>query len=466
MPVNSTHAQYDENASLWKRCRDVIEGEDAVKTEGTLYLPKPSGLNGEEYQNYKLRALFFNATRRTLGGYLGMIFRKDPEVAVPGVIEPYLNDVTLSATTFPDFCRYVTSEILSVGRAGVLVDVQDERVASGRRPYFVPYAAEQIINWRTDTRDGKEILTLVVLSETMTEPGDDEFTDKEYQQYRVLDLATADENGQPLSSPRYRVRVYREVSEEKESAIALQYEAFPTFANGDYLDFIPFVLWGAEGYDAAVQPPPMLDLISVNLSHYLTSADLEWARYWVAFPGIFVCGIDTEQKLTIGGGRIWKFENPETTVGTIGGESRNFEALESADQNKKRMMATLGARLLEEQKADSESAETVRLRQSGEQSTLQSIANLTAYAIAQALRWMAQWSGANPDDVTLRFNSEYVAPKMDPALLAQLLSAVQAGQMSFETFYQNLVRGGVARENITAEEERQAIDAQTPQEAL
>ena len=50
MPVNSTHPDYDANAFDWLRARDVLAGEDAVKSAGEKYLPRLDSQSDEEFQ--------------------------------------------------------------------------------------------------------------------------------------------------------------------------------------------------------------------------------------------------------------------------------------------------------------------------------------------------------------------------------------------------------------------------------
>jgi len=40
MPVNGTHPDYDVTLPDWLRARDVLAGEDAVKSAGEKYLPR------------------------------------------------------------------------------------------------------------------------------------------------------------------------------------------------------------------------------------------------------------------------------------------------------------------------------------------------------------------------------------------------------------------------------------------
>lgn len=83
MAVNTTHPEYDANLPAWLRARDVLAGEDAVKAGVGKYLSRLDDQTDEEYQAYRARASFFNATARTADGYLGLVFRRPPFVKVP-----------------------------------------------------------------------------------------------------------------------------------------------------------------------------------------------------------------------------------------------------------------------------------------------------------------------------------------------------------------------------------------------
>jgi len=71
MAVNSTHPDYDAALASWQRARNVIGGEDPVKAAGELYLPRLTGQSDDEYNAYRARASFFNATSRTGDGCVG-----------------------------------------------------------------------------------------------------------------------------------------------------------------------------------------------------------------------------------------------------------------------------------------------------------------------------------------------------------------------------------------------------------
>ncbi len=113
----------------WLRARDLIAGEDAVKAAGQRYLPRLEAQSDAEYQGYKSRACFFNATGRTFDGFLGLVFRLEPTVKLPdrhagvgGALRVFSMDVDLMGTSLFTYCKGVVGEVLAVGRCGTLIE--------------------------------------------------------------------------------------------------------------------------------------------------------------------------------------------------------------------------------------------------------------------------------------------------------------------------------------------------------
>ena len=211
MSVSNTNTEYDANRFKWKRCRDVIAGRDALiqnyvsntRYTGSLYnpsfdtnnyLPRLTGQTDVEYITYQERAGFFNASARTLDAFTGMIFAKDPVYKLPTAIEPYANDITLAGDNLREFAEQVVEQQIAVGRVGIMVDYPanaptDITIAAAEalniRPFLRYYTAESIINWRTSYVNGAQVLTLVVLKETV-DVQENEFTTNQVVQYRVL----------------------------------------------------------------------------------------------------------------------------------------------------------------------------------------------------------------------------------------------------------------------------------------
>lgn len=197
MPVNSTHADYDANIDSWQRIRDVLLGDAALKRGGDKYVPRLDSQTDEEFSAYVKRGFFYNATARTVSGYVGMIFRRDPVLLLPDqsaalhpVLKAFINDVDLLGTSFDSYSKNIISAVIAVGRAGTLADwfAGDEN-----RAYVSLYAAEAIVNWREIRIDGHVKLSLVVLSETAVDESDqaDPFVVESIPQLRVLRLVPA-----------------------------------------------------------------------------------------------------------------------------------------------------------------------------------------------------------------------------------------------------------------------------------
>jgi hypothetical protein len=199
MPVDTKHPQYVKRANEWQRCRDCVDGQDAVYLRRYEYLPKLKDQTDADYKAYQRRALFFNATQRTVEGMVGLVFRKPPQVEAPAGMKPMLDDVTMADDPLPGFAQGMVEEVLQTGRFGLLIDFPrvDEPAptvaqaeASGARPFITGYQAESVLNWEQERIDNAMALTRVVLMEEYSEPDPaDEFARLCGPQIRVLDLS-------------------------------------------------------------------------------------------------------------------------------------------------------------------------------------------------------------------------------------------------------------------------------------
>ena len=451
MPVDTRNAQYSERIKQWTMCRDVSAGTDKIKEEGTKYLPKLSGQDGDEYEAYKRRADFFGAFARSVQGIAGAVFRRHPTVDMPEQYADYTDDVTLEGLPFDVFARMCFDEILTVGRVGVYADMPTEGAADlPLRPYAVMVTAENVINWRQrwSFNFGRYILDMVVIRETVEATGGDQYQSEEVEQYRVMEI----ENDIVV------VRLYRENKQavDNDDKWTLYSEVIPRRL-GAALVRIPFKFINVTTLTPDVQKPPLLDLAHVNLSHYRSSADLEHGRHYTALPTPWVAGFPANTELRIGANIAWVSDDPQAKAGILEFTGQGLGALETAVEQKEKRMAVLGARMLESQPRGVEAADTVRLRQAGEAATIQGIINAIEAGLEDLLGWMVWWGGGGPDDVTLEINRDVINSVLQPDELAALTAALQSGGISYDTYYYNLERGDMTRPDIDAEEEREGI---------
>jgi hypothetical protein len=463
MPADSKHSSYEHGAAKWARCRDAVAGQDAVHAAGEKYLPKLKDQEKADYEAYKCRATYFNATGRTLDGLVGMVFRKAPVVVMPTAMEVVANDIDLAGTTLIGQAEKVVREVLDVGRVGLLVEfprVEEQpstlaqAAAKNLRPYTSTYPAESIINWKAQRVNNVMQLVLVVLMEDY-EVSNDGFESKTDKQLRALSLT---ESG-------YQQQVYR----KKEGGNNKAAEWIPSggpiipLINNKPLNFIPFFAFGPNSNDLTMQDPPLLDLVDLNLAHYRVCADYEHGCHFTGLPMLFLAGIELKdgEKVSLGSQTALISRDPNAKGVFIEFTGQGMGALEHNLESKEKQMAAIGARMLEQQKAGVESEGAMLLRSNGETSMLASISNLVSQGFTRMLAFMAEWADVK-GDISIKLNTDFMPKGMTSTELAELTKAMQSGAISFETYFENLQRGEIISADKSPEDEKELIAEDGP----
>ncbi len=437
--------------------RRHLIGTRAIKEDGEKWLPFLGDPTDEDdrdnYNRYKTRAMYLEATKRTHQALSGAITWKQPVITdlSEGMLDK-LNDVTMEGHSFYMLVGKVVEQVVAVSRCGVLVDlpVVNETFNKGEHPYFVMYKTEDVINWRHE-RIGDQIkLTLVVLRETFWEEGDDEFQPNERRRYRVLRLRDGVYTQQEI------VEVDGRFEEAEETLPRIR---------GEAMDFIPFAFITPDGNTPAIADLLLSGVMEVNTSHYITSADLEHGRHFTALPQAWVSGFDSSTELRIGSGVAWVTENPDARAGYLEFTGAGLASLERALEQKERQMATLGAKLMEGQRPGVLAAETARINASGESSVLASLSQSIEAAITDLLRMWVQMQ-ASEEVPFVEMNKDFIDNRMDPAELSGLLQAYITGAVSYDTLFYNLQRGEIIAPEVSLEDEQSKVEARQRELAL
>jgi hypothetical protein len=457
MELDHQHPLYAKHAGQWKRCRDAVEGQDAIHAAGDAYLPMLSGQSVADFRKYLARATYFNASGRTVLALSGMLMKQQARIEVPAGFEEILADVTLDGCSLRDFVTELVTQQLTVGRVGIAVDFprnDADPVTVGiaqalrLRPYLRCYMAESIVDWRVGDVAGGQGLTMVKLMEQIEVPSG-EFSTASVLQYRVLDLFEG----------AYRVRLYRK---DKGDQWFLLEEYFPQM-NGAAIPFIPFVIANVSKVGAKPEKSPILDMVDVNLAHYRNTADYEHGLHFTGLPTPVIAGVqlDDKVKLGIGSSEAWVFPDPAAKASYLEFTGTGLSALADAIKEKERRMAVLGARMLSDEKRTAESTETTLIKHDGEHSALASIALCASEAIQQALKMMCQWAGM-PDDVTYQLNTDYGIRRLTAQELTALVGAWQSGAFSAQTLFKNLQAGQIISDQTDFETEQAQIADAAP----
>jgi hypothetical protein len=446
MAYNTKSHTYYRFAPLWKKCSDVCKGgEDAIKINGEYYLPRPDGMEEPDYQGYLSRAEFFNASGRTLDGVHGLMFRKDVTIDVPEQYRPYLDNVDGKGTDIYKFISECTYETLVTGWGGVLVDAptaenirtKAEAEKQGIAPYLQYFKAKDIFNWHYADIGRKKTLDRACLHEKIESRNGDDFTYTLRDRYHLLMLNDNLE--------------YTEIIKNQEGSTTSE---FTPKKNGASFNHIPFYTLP----NIEPEKPMFLDLVNLNLHWYIKSADLENGAHWTGVPTPYILGYEPEveydengtekprKPIYLGGSSMLTFPQGVTGIGYLEFAGSGLSQLQSMLDTDEERMAILGARIISQEKKGVESAETAKIHRAGENSVIATFANNMSNVFKKILIEYLSWcseSEINPDDITVKINTDYEVSQMSSAELASMVSLWQSGGISKRVLFSNLKEGEV-----------------------
>jgi len=471
--VTYTRPELIEMLDSYTVIEDCISGQEAIKSKATTYLPKPnptnlSKENESRYDAYLKRAVFYNATSRTLTGLNGQVFMREPVVSLPTQLKPMIDNVD-GTISLRQLAKKTNTSVLSKGRAGLLTDfpitdgeisLKDQR--SGMfNPTIVHYDARQITNWREKSFGSLRLKTMVVLKESFTDDSSSIFNQSFNTQYRVLSLS--DERVYSVSLYREESREDREFEKSQSynspyssKKFTLYSSSMPVDADGKPFDVIPFEFVGSEDNDSNIDSPPLLDMANLNIAHYRNSADYEESAYMVGQPTpVFTGMTDYWVKEVLGDkvhlGSRTSIPLPVGAAASLLQASPNSMPKEAMDQKEKQMVA-LGAKLIEPSSV-ARTATEATIEKSAENSILASSARNTSSAIEQCLKWSAKFIGVDGSSIEYSLPTEFDLALLTSEEKRQLNNDWVTGAISFTEMRRVLKKTGIAVEDDDAVKE-------------
>ena len=435
--VDYQRPEIDKYSPDWAKVNDVVAGERAVKAAREVYLPKPNPTderpeNTKRFDQYVDRAVFFNATGRTLDGLVGIAFKRGPETKVPASMDYIDDDIDGAGGGVENQSHRVLEAILKTGRHGLLTDhpaatgstSKAQQVAGNIHATIATYDAKNIINWRLDKNQN---LTLVVLSEVVEE--EDGFGIKAVDQWRELAIGRLSDDTE--SATEYYVqRLWRKSESNSNEAFFIHDEFVPLDASGQPWSIIPFTFVGAVDNNSEVDKAPLLDLACLNIAHYRNSADFEESAYFVGQPTFAFAGLDEQWVKDTWGDGVYVGSRSALPL-PVGGSATILEAspntLASAAMDKKEsQMVALGARLLTHGEAI-KTAEQSRSETAAAHSVLSLASTNMALAYTQALEWAALFTSGATGEISYTMPTDYTGLNADPILISAIVAAWQSG---------------------------------------
>lgn len=442
------HPQYKEFAPSWELMRDAVAGEDDVKKKGVKYLPMKSGTAAIEdpavkelvYDMYKTRAEFPEITAPTIRGAVGLMLAQPAKIELPESMLGLIERATLDGLTLDALHRRMAMEVMTTGRYGLLPAIDGDG-----RPYLAGYTAESIINW--DTSSG--VPDFVMLDETGLYR--DRTTGQWIEETRLRECQIYD--GVFMS------RVWTK-TESGWTATDDQEARTPA---GKPLDFLPFVFVGSLDLTPDPDDVPLYGLAKLAVRIYRLDADYSFSLHMTSEPTPVAIGFDSPAQAIADGSAPKTLGSSVLWILPAGGDAKYLEfsgpGLEKQAEAIRDSFARaekFGSQVLQSGNS-AESGEALKLRAASQTATLISIAQTTAAGLERALRNIAIWIGADPEQVIVTPNLKFFDSAMTPQELDALVRSWQANAISHRTLFDKMQAGGIIREDRQYEDEESDI---------
>lgn len=482
------HPDYDYWVGHWQQIRDSILGEIEVKRKGELYLKKMPDMTPDEYSAFLDRAVYFNMSQRTVTGLMGSLLRRPPKVEnLPEQIDT--QNISKQNQTLEQFVNEAAREIISMGRYGVLLDMD---TAGARPPYLAGYIAENIVDWTIEEIAGRFTLTEVVLRELRLDrkeptpqlPGRPQKRSPQADyirqtgiglttntgrrwiaSYRVLKL-TPENPDDPNSRRIYQQAYYTSAHSDAVPGYAVPGNMTPGFATatlttptwrGKPFDFIPFIFLGPQDNTPSVDKSPILDIVGLNHSHYKSYAQLEHGRYYTALPVYYtqVKQGDENASYTVGPSVVWEVEE-KCTPGILEFNGSGLKFLENACNSKEDQIAALGGRLVGVERVSAgQSNNQLKMKESNESALLLNIANVLDVSFTFLLRWFAGWQDV-PEEIankiSFKTNKAFLLDKAGAREFRAIQMMYEAGVIPVEVLHEFLQQAEVVPDWMSLED--------------
>ena len=442
--VESPNTAYVNMEPHWLLIEALLQGTYGIRKKHRKYLPQEPRELDEAYDNRLLRSTLAPYYVRLERMLAGMLTRKPVRLEdVADVVTEQLFDVDLQGNDLNVWTYETARKCIRYGHVGVLVDAP--RAGQNGRPYWTQYTPRDILGWRSEIKDGKQLLTQLRLMEEITVP-DGLYGEKQVQQVRVL-----------------KPGAFEIHQKDKKGDFVLVDEGNTSLSE------IPFAVAYSNRVGVLESRPPLADIAELNLKAFQVQSDLDNQLHISAVPMLAIYGFpQSAEEISAGPGEAMALpESARAEYIEPGGNSYDaqFRRLDqiAAQINELGLAAVLG------QKLSAETAEAKRIDRSQGDSTMMVIAQQMQDLIDNCLSFHAQYMQQAQAGSSF-INRDFLATRLEPQEIQSLLQLYTAGTITQETLLNQLSAGEVLGDEFDVEEEVEAtqngglLDMQRPEQ--
>lgn len=440
--------------------RALMGGTRQMQAEGTKYLPKNEAESEPAYKNRKALSWLFNGYKETVKDVTGRVFDVPVEIKdAPPDLDEWSKNIDLQGNDLSRFCRKVFKDAVAGSGIGyIMVDAPqaagDETIAQVKaenlRPYLIHLRLEDVLGWQTAIVNNVTVLDQIRIFETVSfKDPDDEFKSTELDQVRVIDRVAAGEN----ALGHTRTRLFRHPDGSKDDWIQWGEDIVGELPE---ITIIPFY---AERTGFFTGEPLLADLADVNVAHWQSQSDQRNIMHAIRTPMLFGAGLKSDEDIVVSSAIATVTEDTNADLKWVEHTGKAAETGVNDLVRLERQMEVHGLKMLAPrpgaQSATGEAIDALK-----ETSTLSMTADELKDAMEVAVGWMGDFAGQDFSGAQVDINKDFGVDVMDAQELLAMLSAVNTGNMSRETFIEECARRGVIRAEIKAKDEIDRIEAE------
>ena len=446
--ISTSIQAYKDMCEAWDLPEALMGGTRAMRKKGTIYLPQEAKETDAAYLVRLERSVLHNQFKHAVHSLRGKVFSNPIQIgdSASEVVEEWSENIDLEGNNLTAFCFDVFEKGIVYGGSYILVDfpvntaqtLADER-ALNLRPFFKHIPAASIIGWKIEHVGGKRRLMQVRIKETIT-VDDGPYGIEEIEQIRLLE-------------PGYWA-VFRQAKDDWVLAIDKNGNLME---GGIPFDDIPLIPFYTNREADMVVAPPLDDLAWLNSAHWQSSSDQRNILHIARVPLLYGKGWIKEDadNVQIGSARMIMNGDPnaalsyvEISGGSIAAGRQDLKDLEDAMTlvSMEPLMPRTGnptatARALDEAKGNC-----------ALQSWSLNLQNTLNEAFEFAGRWINQDIIAN-----VAVNTDFGLTLEESENIKTLYATRQGGDLSQQTFWEELKRRNVLSDEFDAEREQALI---------
>jgi len=431
--VESPNTAYINMEPHWLLIEALLQGTYGIRKGHRKFLPQEVRELDEAYDNRLMRSTLAPYYVRLERMLAGMLTRKPVRLEdVSDVVTEQLFDVDLQGNDLNVWTYETARKCIRYGHVGVLVDAP--KAGDNGRPYWTQYTPRDILGWRSEIKDGKQLLTQLRLMEEVTVP-DGLYGEKQVQQVRVL------------TPGAFEIH-----QKDKKGDFVLIDEGSTSLSE------IPFAVAYSNRVGVLESRPPLADIAELNLKAYQVQSDLDNQLHISAVPMLAIYGFpQSAEEISAGPGEAMALpESARAEYIEPGGNSYDaqFRRLDqiASQINELGLAAVLG------QKLSAETAEAKRIDRSQGDSTMMVIAQQMQDLVDNCLAFHAQYM-QQPQAGSSFINRDFLATRLEPQEIQSLLQLYTAGTITQETLLNQLSAGEVLGDEFDVEEEVEATQS-------